>query len=57
MTSMPMVEELTLPGPAQPSPVMTLLERGIPLTLLMDLLDPFGPPSEEILRSEGTHAA
>ncbi|MEZ5117688.1 MAG: hypothetical protein R2737_15620 [Candidatus Nanopelagicales bacterium] len=32
--------------------VMRLLRSGIPLTLLMDLADPTGPRSEEILESE-----
>ncbi len=53
---MPVVAEI-VPSRAETTAVMALLERGIPLTLLMDLLDPFGPRSEEILRSEGTHAA
>lgn len=57
MTPTPMVEELALPTPAAADPVMALLARGVPLTLLMDLLDPTGPRSEEILRTEGTQVA
>ena len=32
--------------------VMELLRQGVPLTLLMDLADPAGPRSREILESE-----
>jgi len=32
--------------------VMEMLRLGIPLTLLLDLADPFGPRSEEIYHSE-----
>jgi hypothetical protein len=32
--------------------VMEMLRLGIPLTLLLDLTDPFGPHSEEIYISE-----
>lgn len=32
--------------------VMHLLERGVPLTLLIDLLTPYAPDSAEILASE-----
>jgi hypothetical protein len=34
------------------SDVMELLRKGIPLTLLLDLADPCGPRSEEILHLE-----
>jgi len=34
------------------SPVMVLLERGIPLTLLMDLADQTGPDSYAINSTE-----
>ena len=34
--------------------VMEMLRLGIPLTLLMDLADPFGPRSAEIYVSEHT---
>ncbi|HEV7194678.1 MAG TPA: hypothetical protein VGN19_01950 [Pedococcus sp.] len=57
MTAMSVVAENAEPSRGEPTAVMALLERGIPLTLLMDLLDPFGPRSEEILRTEGTDAA
>lgn len=33
--------------------VMALVAAGIPLSLLMDLADPAGPDSAEILRREG----
>jgi hypothetical protein len=33
-------------------PVMTALARGIPVTLLMDLLDPAGPDSRTVLAIE-----
>jgi hypothetical protein len=32
--------------------VMALLRRGVPISLLADLLDPAGPPSREILAVE-----
>ena len=35
--------------------VMEMLRQGIPLTLLIDLADPFGPRSEEIYASERPH--
>ncbi len=41
---------------AHESDVMDLLRQGIPLTLLMDLADPFGPHSSELYDSEGTAA-
>jgi len=36
--------------------VMELLAQGVPLTLLMDLVDPAGPHSDELYVVEG-HAA
>lgn len=33
-------------------PVMALLGQGVPLSLLLDLADPAGPPSREILEQE-----
>jgi hypothetical protein len=36
--------------------VMELLRQGVPLTLLLDLADPFGPHSNELFAFEG-HAA
>jgi len=41
----------------RPSPAFALLEAGIPLTLLMDLVDPLGPDSRRILQSEAMPAA
>jgi hypothetical protein len=34
------------------SPVMQLLARGVPVTLLLDLADPAGPDSRAILAAE-----
>ena len=34
--------------------IMALLRRGVPLTLLLDLADPRGPQSEDLLRHEAT---
>jgi hypothetical protein len=36
--------------------VMELLRQGVPLTLLLDLADPFGPRSSELFETE-QHAA
>lgn len=36
--------------------VMELLRQGVPLTLLLDLADPFGPRSSELFENE-QHAA
>ncbi len=36
--------------------VMELLRQGVPLTLLLDLADPFGPRSSELFELEH-HAA
>jgi hypothetical protein len=33
--------------------VMTMLQEHVPLSLLVDLSDPAGPPSTEILEEEG----
>ena len=38
------------------SDVMDLLRRGIPLTLMLDLLDPQGPHSDELYTLEGRAA-
>jgi hypothetical protein len=43
--------------PAQPEhPLMTAMGRGLPITLLVDLLDPSGPRSHEMYESEGMRA-
>ena len=34
-------------------PLMTALGRGLPVTLLIDLIDPNGPRSAEMLEREG----
>ena len=36
--------------------VMELLRQGVPLTLLLDLADPFGPHSDELYTFEGSAA-
>ena len=36
--------------------VMELLRQGIPLSLLLDLVDPFGPRSHELYEVEGSAA-
>jgi hypothetical protein len=35
-------------------PLMTALGRGLPITLLVDLIDPSGPRSHELFEREGT---
>ena len=35
-------------------PLMTALGRGLPITLLIDLIDPSGPRSHELFEREGT---
>ncbi|HET8970918.1 MAG TPA: hypothetical protein VFN19_07660 [Candidatus Nanopelagicales bacterium] len=47
----PLLAELAMPTD-DGSEVMRLLGRGIPLTLLLDLLDPHGPDSVGILAEE-----
>lgn len=39
--------------PVADSFAMRMLQAGIPLTLLLDLAEQFGPPSVDILRAEG----
>jgi hypothetical protein len=39
-------------GPA-PAPVMELLEEHVPISLLLDLVAPAGPDSQDILDTEG----
>jgi hypothetical protein len=34
-------------------PLMTALGRGLPITLLVDLIDPLGPRSRELFEREG----
>ena len=36
--------------------VMEMLAQGVPLTLLMDLVDPWGPRSDELYVVEGVAA-
>jgi hypothetical protein len=43
--------------PDQPEhPLMTALVSGLPITLLIDLLDPSGPRSQEMFEREGMSA-
>jgi hypothetical protein len=43
--------------PAQPEhPLMTAMGRGLPITLIVDLLDPSGPRSHEMCEREGKRA-
>jgi hypothetical protein len=44
----------TLMDQQRGSDVMELLRLGVPLTLLLDLAEPFGPRSAELYRYEGT---
>jgi hypothetical protein len=37
-------------------PLMTALGRGLPITLLVDLIDPNGPRSREMFEREGKRA-
>jgi len=36
--------------------VMELLRQGVPITLLLDLVDPCGPRSSELYDAEGSAA-
>lgn len=38
-------------------PLMTALSHGLPITLLVDLLDPNGPRSAEMYKREGVTAS
>ena len=37
-------------------PLMTAMRRGLPITLLVDLIDPSGPRSHEMFEREGKTA-
>lgn len=37
-------------------PLMKAMRRGLPITLLVDLIDPNGPRSREMLEREGKRA-
>ena len=54
MRDSPAVDVMLVIAGAAPAahPVMTALARGIPVTLLMDLLDPSGPDSRAVLATE-----
>jgi hypothetical protein len=47
-----LLAELAVATEGDPAEIMRLLGRGIPLTLLVDLLSPNGPDSAAILREE-----
>lgn len=47
----------TVPGPRSSERPLALLRSGIPLTLLIDLADPLGPPSAQIYDDELHDAA
>ena len=47
----------TLTSPSSEDRVMDLLRSGVPLSLLLDLVDPTGPHSDEILVVESRTAA
>ena len=40
----------------QAEPVMSMLQDHIPLSLIMDMTAPDGPPSRELLETEGLPA-
>jgi hypothetical protein len=43
--------------PAQPlHPLMAALGRGLPITLVIDVIDPAGPCSQEMFEREGMSA-
>ena len=39
--------------PTNAGPALAMLQEHIPLSLIMDLATPDGPPSRELLESEG----
>jgi hypothetical protein len=43
---------IRLPDPHE-HPLMTALGRGLPIALLIDLIDPAGPRSQEMFEREG----
>jgi hypothetical protein len=51
-----MLHSQLLPTPDQ-HPLMTALGRGLPISLLIDLVDPNGPRSLEMFEREGASAA
>ena len=46
---------IRLPDPPA-HPLMTALGRGLPITLLIDLIDPAGPRSQEMFERESISA-
>ncbi|ABK53427.1 hypothetical protein Acel_1655 [Acidothermus cellulolyticus 11B] len=49
-----MNREATAHVPTPEHPLLTALSRGLPMTLLVDLVDPNGPRSREVYEREGT---
>ena len=51
-------ESIRLPEAARGSehPLMKAMRRGLPITLLVDLIDPNGPRSHEMFEREGKRA-
>ena len=51
-------DSIRLPEAAQghEHPLMSAMRRGIPITLLIDLVDPHGPRSREMFEREGKMA-
>jgi hypothetical protein len=46
---------IRLPDPPE-HPLMTALSRGLPISLLIDLIDPAGPRSQEMFERESISA-
>jgi hypothetical protein len=51
-------DSIRLPEAAQDPehPLMSAMRRGVPITLLIDLIDPNGPRSHEMFEREGKRA-
>jgi hypothetical protein len=51
-------DSIRLPEAAQGNehPLMSAMRRGVPITLLVDLIDPNGPRSHEMFEREGMRA-
>jgi hypothetical protein len=51
-------DSLRLPDTAErpEHPLMKAMHRGLPITLLVDLIDPLGPRSHEMFEREGMRA-
>ncbi len=50
-------DSIRLPEASRPEhPLMKAMRRGLPITLLVDLIDPNGPRSHEMFEREGKRA-